>query len=88
MRRFSTGGVIITVAGTGVAGYSGDNGAAAAAQLNNPTTLALDAAAGLLYIVDSGNHAIRVVTLSDSQANPTRAKGSSVIRSSRPASSK
>ena len=64
VRRFSTGGTISTVAGTGVAGYSGDNGAAIAAQLNTPTTLALDAAAGLLYIVDAGNHAIRVVTLS------------------------
>ena len=62
VRRFSTGGTISTVAGTGVAGYSGDNGAGTVAQLNTPTTLALDASAGLLYIVDSGNHAIRVVT--------------------------
>ena len=64
VRRFSTGGVITTVAGTGTAGYSGDNGLGTAAQLSNPTTLALDPAAGLLYIADSGNHAIRAVTLS------------------------
>ena len=64
VRRFSTGGVITTVAGTGLRGYSGDNAAATAAQLNSPTTLALDSAAGVLYIVDAGNHAIRAVTLS------------------------
>ncbi len=64
VRRFSVGGVITTVAGTGIQGYSGDNGPGAAAQLNNPTTLALDAAGGVLYIVDSGNHAIRALTLS------------------------
>ncbi|MBY0508273.1 MAG: hypothetical protein K2X03_30450 [Bryobacteraceae bacterium] len=64
IRRFSTGGTITTIAGNGIAGYSGDNGLATAAQLNTPTTLALDASAGLLYIADSGNHAIRVLTLS------------------------
>ena len=64
VRRFSTGGVITTIAGNGTLGYSGDNGPGTSAQLNNPTTLALDAAAGLLYIVDSGNHAIRALTLS------------------------
>ncbi len=64
VRRFTTGGTITTVAGTGLAGYSGDGGPGTAAQLNNPTTLALDAAAGVLYIVDAGNHAIRALTLS------------------------
>lgn len=64
VRRFTTGGLVTTVAGTGVPGYTGDNGLANTAQLNSPTTLALDAAAGVLYIVDAGNHAIRAVTLS------------------------
>jgi uncharacterized protein (TIGR03437 family) len=64
VRRFSTGGTITTVAGTGIAGYTGDNGPGASARLNRPTTLALDATAGVLYIVDAGNHAIRALTLS------------------------
>ena len=38
-------GQIITVAGNGVPGYSGDNGPAAAAELNDPTGVAVDAAA-------------------------------------------
>ena len=44
--------LITTVAGTGVAGYSGDNGQATAAMLNGPRGVALDAA-GDLYIADS-----------------------------------
>src|SRR6185369_11329553 len=37
-------GIITTVAGTGVAGYSGDGGAATAAQLSKPKSVAVDAA--------------------------------------------
>ena len=49
-----------TVAGSGVAGYSGDGGRAASARLNEPTGLALDAK-GNLYIADSANNVIRRV---------------------------
>jgi uncharacterized protein (TIGR03437 family) len=59
--REVSGGVITTIAGTGTAGYSGDNGPAASAQLNNPFGLALDSA-GNLYIADTGNSVIREVS--------------------------
>jgi uncharacterized protein (TIGR03437 family) len=49
IRKFSPGGTIMTVAGTGVAGGTGDGGPAIAAQLTAPTAVALDAA-GNLYI--------------------------------------
>jgi sugar lactone lactonase YvrE len=52
-------GNIYTVAGT-TAGLSGDGGSALAAQLNNPTGLALDSA-GDLIIADTPNGRIRVV---------------------------
>jgi sugar lactone lactonase YvrE len=51
-------GIITTVAGTDVSGFSGDNAAAATAQLNLPTALALDTANNL-YLADTGNHRIR-----------------------------
>jgi uncharacterized protein (TIGR03437 family) len=60
VRKVSPAGIITTVAGTGVAGYSGDGGPAAEAQLNLPYGLAVDAA-GNLYIADLGNNRVRRV---------------------------
>ena len=60
IRKVDSTGTISTVAGTGVAGFGGDGGAAAAAQLSNPTDLVVDGA-GNLYIADWGNHRIRKV---------------------------
>jgi len=61
VRKIQTSGVITTVAGTGVAGYSGNGGAATSAMLNGPTDVVLDPA-GNLYIADDGNHVVRKVT--------------------------
>ena len=49
---------ISTVAGTGVAGWSGDTGPGSAAQLHTPFDVALQAD-GDLYIADTGNHRVR-----------------------------
>ncbi len=54
-------GMVTTAAGTGMQGYSGDNGPAASAQLNAPHGVAVDAA-GNLYIADTGNQRIRKVS--------------------------
>ena len=59
--RKVAGGVITTVVGTGVAGFSGDGGPAASAQLNAPYALAVDSS-GNLFISDSGNSRIREVS--------------------------
>lgn len=56
-------GIISTLAGTGVAGFSGDGGAAARAQLRQPHSIAVDPLGGIL-ICDVGNHRIRRVDLS------------------------
>ena len=61
VRKITPAGVISTVAGTGVAGYSGDGGQATSAQLNAPHGLAVDTA-GNLYIADTTNYRIRKVT--------------------------
>ena len=63
--RVDSSGIISTIAGTGIAGYSGDNGAATDAQLYNPKGVAVDSS-GNIYIADSSNHRIRKV---DSSGN-------------------
>ena len=55
-------GIITTVAGSGVRGGGGDGGPATAAQLNNPSSVAVDGADNL-YIAESGGHRIRKVTI-------------------------
>jgi uncharacterized protein (TIGR03437 family) len=52
---------ITTFAGTGTAELFGDGGLAVNAGLNNPRGLALDSA-GNLYIADSDNNAVRMIT--------------------------
>ena len=56
-------GVISTLAGTGVAGFSGDGGAASKAQLRQPHSIAIGPR-GRLFVCDVGNHRIRSVDLS------------------------
>ena len=63
IRKIDVAGVITTVAGTGVAGFSGDGGKATLAQLNDPLGVAVDAA-GNLYIADETNSRIRRVDVS------------------------
>ncbi|MCC6575173.1 MAG: hypothetical protein IT462_15460 [Planctomycetes bacterium] len=57
-------GLASTVAGTSVAGYSGDNGPGGEAQLSSPRGVAVNAAGSILYIADTGNYRVRAVDLS------------------------
>ena len=61
IRKVDKDGIISTFAGTGEAGYSGDRGPAAAAQLNFPSSIALDSK-GNLYVADFGNAVIRRIS--------------------------
>jgi len=61
VRKVTTGGTISTVAGTGVAGFSGDGGAATAAKLDIPASVAFDAS-GNMYIAEQNNDIVRKVT--------------------------
>ena len=61
IRKVSTSGIITTIGGTGVAGYSGDGGQATLAKLYRPTDIAIDAA-GNLYISDELNLVIRKIS--------------------------
>lgn len=59
IRKIGTDGLVSTVAGT-VKGYA--DGAGAAAQLNGPTDVCVDAD-GVIYVADLTNHCIRKITL-------------------------
>ncbi|MGW0933127.1 NHL domain-containing protein [Streptomyces sp. NPDC002644] len=61
IRKVTADGQIRTVAGTGTAGFSGDDGPAASAELNCPYGVAVDST-GTLYIADTDNHRVRQVT--------------------------
>ncbi len=63
IRKVSADGTMSTVAGNGSQGYSGDGGAATAAQLDYPTGVAVDSA-GNLFIADANNNVIRKVDTS------------------------
>ena len=61
IRRVDLSSNIATVAGTGVAGFSGDGGLGTSARLNGPFAVWVDAFSGDLYISDSGNDRIRML---------------------------
>jgi hypothetical protein len=60
IRKVSLNGTITTIAGTGVAGFSGDGGPATEARLDRPVWLALDGA-GNLYFSQWAHHRVRKV---------------------------
>jgi len=63
VRMVDTSGIIHTFAGNGNSGYTGDNGPATKAEMNQPAGLAIDSA-GNIYIADTFNSVIRMVDTS------------------------
>lgn len=63
VRKVNTSGIISTFIGTGTAGYSGDGGAATAAEINTPFMVKADAS-GNIYLADLSNYRIRMVNSS------------------------
>ncbi len=64
-------GIISTIAGTGMAGYSGDGGAATSAKLNSPNKVAVDNC-GNVYFSDRENNVIRKLTYTTSCVEPVK----------------
>ena len=61
VRRIDPAGIITTFAGTGTWGFAGDGGPAAAAQLGRVADVAV-AADGRIFIADTDNECVRVVS--------------------------
>ena len=60
VRLVTPAGIITTIAGTGVHGFSGDAGQATSAELDRPAGIAVVACAGLVYIADATTGIARV----------------------------
>jgi len=61
IRKVNTSGIISTLAGDGLPGYSGNGGSATAAQLNFPSSVATDGNYNV-YFTDEANNVVRMVT--------------------------
>ena len=74
----SSAGIVTTISGTGVSGFSGDGGVGTSALLARPYGVAVDAA-GNVYIADTGNNRVRswnkgtsiIVTIAGNGMNST-----------------
>lgn len=62
IREVTPNGLIQTIAGNGLFGYTGDGFIATNAKLNFPTGITIDNSTGKIYIADSGNYVIRLLT--------------------------
>lgn len=60
IRKVDASGIISTIAGTGVGGYSGDGQQSSLAKLNYPNDVAIDNI-GNIYIADFGNSRVRKI---------------------------
>jgi uncharacterized protein (TIGR03437 family) len=60
IRKVATNGIITTIAGTGIIGYTGDGGPATSAQFNGPSGLAIDVV-GNVYVSDAFDNAVRML---------------------------
>ncbi|HEY7939231.1 MAG TPA: hypothetical protein VID05_05315 [Acidimicrobiales bacterium] len=72
---------VSTVAGTGTAGYSGDNGAGTAATLSGPTGLAI-IPHDTLWIADTGNNRVRIFGLTPLPTTTTSSTSTSTTSTS------
>jgi|GEM_PF-665954 uncharacterized protein (TIGR03437 family) len=73
IRQWDTG-VLSTIAGNGKTGFSGDGAAATSASFNFPAALAIDAN-GKIYVSDTSNAVVRVLTPGFAPAALTAAPG-------------
>ncbi len=74
VRRISPNGIITTIAGTGVPGYSGDDGPANAAQLNHPRAIAISLDGNVLYVTEQ--YRVRAINLGNSRIYTFAGNGS------------
>jgi len=83
IRRVNAQGLMTTIAGTGLPGFSGDRGKAILASFNNPRSIVLDANLNL-YIADYNNNRVRRIS-PDGVINTIAGNGSPIYTTDGPA---
>lgn len=79
VRSLSPAGELTDIAGVaGSGGFAGDYGDALAAKLNQPTGIALDEAAGIVYVADYNNDRVRAIDLTNGTISTIAGGGSAV----------
>lgn len=72
-------GRIRTIAGTGQAGFSGDDGPAAKAQFDGTFAIALDKSGRRLYVADLGNRRVRMIDFQSDTVTTVAGNGQSGV---------
>jgi len=78
IREVSTSGVISTIAGDAISGFSGDGGPATLAELNNPQSVAI-VSTGNLYVMDSANLRVRLLVAYPAPAITTQPQNQIIV---------
>ncbi|HXK02687.1 MAG TPA: hypothetical protein VMS37_09815 [Verrucomicrobiae bacterium] len=82
IRMVTADGTITTIAGTGAIGNSGDGGPATSARINMPSGIALGRG-GIVYVADTGNNSVRLLTPSTPLAgSPPSIRSGGVVSAS------
>jgi len=81
IRKVDTSGIITTIAGMGIGGFSGDGGPSTKAALLGTEGLGLDSA-GNLYIADSGNNRVRKIAATQGTGTPPSINPGGVVSAS------
>ena len=74
IRKVDKAGIITTIAGTGIAGFSGDGGIATDAQLNGPGGIGVNDW-GYVYIADGNNYRLRYIHSTLAAQNVNKSTG-------------
>ena len=80
--RMVSNGVITTIAGTGQPGYGGDGYYATLGLLRFPSGVLVDPSTGNLYVADSGNNVVRLLTRVAAPLGPPLINAGGVVSSS------
>jgi sugar lactone lactonase YvrE len=75
VRKVDAAGIITTVAGTGTAGYNGDNIPAVTATFNFPLGVSVDPGTGDVYVADVLNNRVRKITVATGIINTVAGSG-------------